>query len=27
MEVALFAPPGEVRHLVLDAVATGPSHH
>ena len=27
MEIALFAPPGEVRHLVLEPVAKGPSHH
>ena len=26
MEIALFAPPGEVRHLVLEPVAKGPSH-
>ncbi|MBV8362377.1 MAG: isoaspartyl peptidase/L-asparaginase [Deltaproteobacteria bacterium] len=27
MEIALFAPLGEVRHLVLEPVAKGPSHH
>ncbi len=27
MEVALFEPPGEVRHLVLDPAAKGPTHH
>jgi L-asparaginase / beta-aspartyl-peptidase len=27
MEIALFAPPGEIRHLVLEPVAKGPSHH
>ncbi|MBV8452849.1 MAG: isoaspartyl peptidase/L-asparaginase [Deltaproteobacteria bacterium] len=27
MEIALFTPPGEVRHLVLEPVAKGPSYH
>jgi L-asparaginase / beta-aspartyl-peptidase len=27
MEVALCAPPGKVRHLILDPVAKGPTHH
>jgi L-asparaginase / beta-aspartyl-peptidase len=27
MEIALFAPPGEVRHVVLEPVAKGPTHH
>jgi len=27
MEIALFAPPGEVRHLVLEPVTRGRSHH
>ncbi len=27
MEIALFAPPGEIRHLVLDPVAKGPNQN